>query len=83
MRKAGEANKEIIGKETLQWQKNISRNCGCANSCQKCGERKLNEKWTAGYPVKRKSAINMLGKGFRNKTADARRIIHEEHTNIK
>jgi hypothetical protein len=54
-----------IGKETLQWQKrNISRNCGCANSFQKCGERKLNEKWTAGYYVKRKSEINISRGGL-------------------
>jgi hypothetical protein len=51
-----EARKEIIGKETLRWQKrDISRNCGCANSFQNWGGRKLNGQWTAGYSVKRKN----------------------------
>jgi hypothetical protein len=65
MRKAGEAKKEITGKETLQWQKrDISRNGGCANSLQNWGEMKLKEHWTAGYSVKTRSRINIAGEGL-------------------
>jgi hypothetical protein len=65
MLKAEEAKKEIIVKEMLQWQKrDVSGNCGCANSLQNWGERKLNEWLTAGYSVREKSGLNNAGKGF-------------------